>query len=115
MIVEVDRAVARRTVMETRLYNSLTSAAVTPPVGEDLNAVHEAYVSMAVAGLATAAQCEVCYSPGRRLIADEGVEAIILGGTDLALVFDDATSPFPVVNCAAIHVEAIVERAFGLH
>jgi hypothetical protein len=43
----------------------------------------------------------------------EYVEAIMLGGTDLALIFNDQTSDFPLVDCAGIHVEAIVRLAVG--
>jgi aspartate racemase len=125
MIAEVDRAVlsrgmkrlgilGTRTVMQSQFYSSLTSAAVIPPAGGELDKVHEAYVTMAVAGAATGAEREVCYAAARRLIEEEGAEAIILGGTDLALVFDESTSPVPLVNCAAIHVEAIVAYALAL-
>jgi aspartate racemase len=39
------------------------------------------------------------------------VEAILLGGTDLALVYRDGETAFPVVDAAALHVDAIVARA----
>jgi aspartate racemase len=122
MIAEVDRVVntqgitrigilGTRTVMETRFYGCLTQAAVVPPPEEDLGEVHQAYVAMAAAGIATEAQRAVFYSAARRLIERQGAEAIMLGGTDLALVFDENTSPFPLVDCAAIHADAIVAHA----
>ncbi len=49
----------------------------------------------------------------RRLIAQDKVEAIMLGGTDLALVFKDAPAPFPLIDCAALHADALMERALG--
>jgi aspartate racemase len=124
LIVEVDRAVAARgtsrigilgtrTVMESRFYGGLTGATAILPLGGDLDDVHQAYVTMAVAGVATEAQRAVFYSAGRRLIEQQGAEAIMLGGTDLALVFDERTSPFPIIDCAAIHADAIVEYALG--
>ena len=48
-----------------------------------------------------------------RLLNDRGVEAIMLGGTDLALAFNEQTTDFPLVDCAGIHVEAIVRLAMG--
>jgi aspartate racemase len=124
MIAEVDRAVTARaikrvgilgtrTVMESRFYGSLTQATVIPPPEEDLDNVHQAYVTMAAAGAAEEAQRAVCHSAARRLIEEEGAEAIMLGGTDLTLVFDERTSQFPLVDCAAIHADAIVEHALG--
>jgi aspartate racemase len=47
------------------------------------------------------------------LIEEHGCEAIMLGGTDLSLVYKTKWPPFPFVHCAAIHVDAIVEAAAG--
>lgn len=124
MIAEVDRVVTvrglkrigilgTRTVMESRFYGSLTQAAAIPPPEEDLDDVHQAYVGMAAAGIATEAQRAVLHSAARRSIEEQGAEAIMLGGTDLALVFDERTSPFPLVDCASIHADAIVAHAMG--
>ena len=50
----------------------------------------------------------------RRIAADlarrDGVEAILLAGTDLALMFDEATAGFPAIDVARLHIDAIVER-----
>jgi aspartate racemase len=50
----------------------------------------------------------------RRIAADlqrrDGVEAILLAGTDLAVIFDEETAGFPCIDCARVHVDAIVER-----
>jgi aspartate racemase len=123
MIAEVDRVVTvrgigcvgilgTRTVMESRFYGSLTHAAVIPPL-KDLESVHQAYVAMAAAGVAQDAQRAIFYSAARSLIEEQGAEAIMLGGTDLSLVFDERTSPFPLVDCAAIHADAIMAHASG--
>ena len=48
------------------------------------------------------------------MIDHDGAEAILLGGTDLILVFDSNSSPFPIIDCAAIHAEAIARRALGV-
>ena len=48
-------------------------------------------------------------SPSVKLLREQGVEAIMLGGTDLALVFaDEKSNGFPLVDCAGIHVDTIV-------
>ncbi len=50
----------------------------------------------------------------RRIAADlqrrDGVEAILLAGTDLAVMFDEATAGFPAIDVARLHIDAIVER-----
>jgi len=124
MISEVARAVQERglkrigilgtrTAMETRLFGGVTSAEIVPPGGTDLDDVHDAYVSMAASGVATDAQRAVFTAACQRLLNDTGVEAIMLGGTDLALVFNDQTADFPLVDCAAIHVDAVARLAMA--
>ena len=120
MIGEVARAIAdrglkrigilgTRTVMETRFYGGVKNATLVPPGGADLDAVHGAYVAMAAAGVVTEAQRAVFYAASERLIRDDGVEAIMLGGTDLALAFNEHDAPFPLIDCAGIHADAIME------
>jgi aspartate racemase len=76
-----------RTVMETRFYGRIASAEVIPPSEPDLNDVHRAYVSMAASGLITEQQRSTFYEASHRLVENYGAEAIMLGGTDLALAF----------------------------
>jgi aspartate racemase len=97
--------------METRFYGGITSAEVIPPSGNDLDDVHDAYVAMASAGVVSDTQRAVFAAASQRLLKDDGVEAIMLGGTDLALAFDSRASDFPLVDCAGIHVDAIVRLA----
>jgi aspartate racemase len=124
MISEVSRAVEKRglkqigilgtrTVMETRFYGGVGSAEIIPPNGQDLDDVHQAYVAMAASGVATEAQRSTFDRVSRKLLSENGAEAIMLGGTDLALVFSQQDAPFPLVDCAAIHVDAIARVAIG--
>jgi aspartate racemase len=102
-----------RTVMETRLYGCIANADLVPPRGDMLGAVHDAYAAMAAAGSVTPDQRAIFTAAAQQLLNEDGVEAIMLGGTDLALMFDAATSPFPLIDCAGLHVDAIAARAFG--
>jgi len=40
----------------------------------------------------------------------DGVEAILLAGTDLAVIFDEKNAGFPCLDCARVHIDTIVER-----
>ena len=122
MISEVNRAIERRaferigilgtrTVMKTRLYGGISRAEIVPPSGQDLEEVHQAYVAMAASGLVTATQRAVFATVSKKLIAESGVEAIMLGGTDLALVFNERDTEFPLIDCAGIHADAIAKLA----
>ena len=42
---------------------------------------------------------------------DRGAEAIVLGGTDLFLVFENQELPFDVIDCADIHIRHIATLA----
>ena len=124
MISEVSRAletrglkrigiIGTRTVMETRFYGRITSAEIIPPSGPDLDDVHQAYISMAATGIVTEAQRSVFNAVSRRLLGDQGAEAVLLGGTDLTLAFNEQTAEFPLVDCAGIHADAIARLAIA--
>jgi aspartate racemase len=38
------------------------------------------------------------------------VDAIVLAGTDLALIFNETNTDFPHVDCARVHIQAIMRR-----
>lgn len=100
-----------RIAMETGLYGAISTAEIVPPAGRDLTDVHDAYVAMAMAGAATEAQRNTFFDASRRLISDQGVDAIMLGGTDLALVFDSRDTDFAIIDCAGIHIDALADAA----
>ena len=122
MISEVNRAIAQRaftrigilgtrTVMQTRLYGSVSRAEIVPPSGQDLDDVHEAYIAMAASGSVTDAQRAIFTTVSKRMLKQSGLEAIMLGGTDLALVFNERDTDFPLIDCAGIHADAIAQLA----
>jgi aspartate racemase len=124
MISEVGQAIEKRglkrigilgtrTVMETRFYGSIASAEIIPPSGQDLDDVHQAYVTMAASGVVNEAQRLVFNTVSQKLLKERGAEAIMLGGTDLALAFNQQDTAFPLVDCAGIHVDAIVRLAIS--
>jgi aspartate racemase len=100
-----------RAVMETRFYGVLDDVEVIAPVN-DLLEVHEAYVSMASAGIATPEHREVFMRAGNALTSMHGCESIMLAGTDLALVFKEGVEPgFGTLDCAEAHAAAIASLA----
>ncbi len=99
-----------RTVMESKLYGGVASAELIAPDGEDLDRVHTAYVDMASIGRIDDRQRQVFLNVGRHLVRERGVEAIMLGGTDLFLAFIGHDPGFPLVDCADIHVDAIYRK-----
>src|SRR5882757_4758513 len=100
-----------RMVMESKLYGRVTSAELIAPEGPALDEVHNAYSGMATVGRVDAQQRDVFFREGSRLMGERGAEAIMLGGTDLFLAFQGREAPFPLVDCADIHVDAIYARS----
>ena len=123
-IPEIGAAVARRklrkigvigtrTVMESRLYGGMPGVEIVAPEGAAMDQVHTAYIEMAGVGRVTDAQRRTFFDVGRHLCQERGAEAIMLGGTDLFLAFVGQETPFPLVDCADIHVDAIYRASAG--
>ena len=45
-----------------------------------------------------------------RIARELQVDAIVLAGTDLSLIFDETNTDFAHVDCAKIHIQAILRR-----
>jgi aspartate racemase len=100
-----------RVVMETCLYGALSGLDPVAPAGDDLTRVNDDYVAMAIAGAATPDQRERLLAAGKSLVRDQGAEAILLGGTDLNVVYNGVAFDFPVIDSALVHLNAIVSAA----
>lgn len=102
-----------KSVMETAFYSGISTADVIAPAGRALNEVHTAYVNMATSGKVNSSQRAIFDSACKWFKEQAKVDAVVLGGTDLALVYKEGQSFVPVVDCVAIHVNAIISRAIG--
>lgn len=97
--------------MESALFGGISTAEVVPPQGADLQAVHDAYITIALAGKSDPASARTLIDAGRRLVQAEGADAVLLGGTDLVLVMDGPDVDYPTVDCAGLHIDALAEMA----
>ena len=100
-------------VMRSEFYGALGKTKVVTPPPSMLAKVHAAYVALTSSGLVTGPQRETLSEACGELIEDFGVDAVLLGGTDLALVFDEETSVFPIVDCASIHSRKVISVAMN--
>ena len=98
-------------VMESKFYSVIKSAEMVLPKGDLLEDVHNAYVEMATSGHASEDQKLVFDAACNQFITQNKVDAVMLGGTDLALVYNTNNVDFALVDCAAVHVEEL----FRLH
>ena len=96
--------------MEGSLWGQLSGVEIVKPQPDEI-----AFIGKAYQRLLDSQQADAADAAGLRRIAAElqrrdGVEAILLAGTDLAVMFDEATAGFPAIDVARLHIDAIVER-----
>jgi aspartate racemase len=96
--------------MEGSLWGQLSGVEIVKPRPDEI-----AFIGKAYQRILDSQQADAGDAAGLRRIAAElqrrdGVEAILLAGTDLAVMFDEATAGFPAIDVARLHIDAIVEK-----
>jgi len=66
-----------------------------------------------VAGSCSPAQRQLFLDAGRRMVDEQGAEAIVLAGTDLNLAFDRQQPGYRVIDALDVHVELLARLAAG--
>jgi aspartate racemase len=97
-----------RASMQTKLFNGLEGIEVVLPNADEITFVHETYTAIARARQGTPEQVADLRNLAKSLIARESLDAVVLAGTDLSVVFNETNTDFPAIDCARIHVDAIV-------
>ena len=121
LVEEVARAVRMRELtrvalfgtrftVETGLFGKLAGVDVVQPRPEELDYIHRTYLQIVQAGRGSDQIVAGLRRIAHTLCEREGAEAIILAGTELSLVFDETNTDFPAVDCARVHVDAIMDR-----
>ena len=99
-----------RFVIESDFFGALGGIEIVRPRPEEIELIRTTYVDLAAAGKGTVEQSEKLTAVAKTLVKRDEVNAIILAGTDLTLLFDEATAPFPCVDCAALHIQEILKE-----
>ena len=97
-------------VMRTQLYGQLEKTRAVVPA-DDLDVLGQHYLDVGTSGVCTQAQREVFFDAGRRMITDQGADAVLLGGTDLFLAFDGFDTGYPVIDALDVHVDVLAQLA----
>ena len=96
--------------MQGSLWGQLSGVEIVKPQPDEIAFVGKAYQRI----LDTQRGHDEDTAGLRRIAAElqrrDGVEAVLLAGTDLAVIFDEETAGFPCIDCARVHIDAIVER-----
>lgn len=102
-----------RFAIEKKMFGQMPQAEIVLPSPEEINLIHDTYLEMANAGRGTKEQYERLRSLAFRLIEREQLDAIILAGTDLSLVFNESNTDFPHLDGARVHLDAIMRELLG--
>jgi len=99
-----------RFVIESDFFGALPNIEIVRPRSDEIDVIHSTYVELAAEGKGSPAKRDQLKEVATRLVQRDRVDAIVLAGTDLALLFDESTAGFPCVDCARTHVEEVLRR-----
>jgi aspartate racemase len=100
-----------RFTIETELFGALDGFDVIPPRPHEIDEIHRVYLELATGGHTSAANVEALREIARAIRRRDRVDAVVLAGTDLNLIFDEASAGFPAFDCASAHISTILDRA----
>ena len=100
-----------RFTIETALFGALDAFDVVPPRPQEIDEIHRVYLELATAGHTSAAGVNALRDIARTIRRRDSVDAVVLAGTDLNLIFDETSAGFPAFDCASAHINAILDRA----
>jgi aspartate racemase len=116
LIRELARRAARRVaifgtrfVIASELFGAVKDVEFLRPKPEEIDLIHDTYVGLAATGKGSPERHEKLTALAKTLVRRDRVDAIVLAGTDLTLLFDESNTDFPHVDCAALHIQAILE------
>ena len=98
-----------RYTMNAKLFALLDGVEVVGCRPDEVDYVHEAYVGLMAPRPELEERRKGLTELARRLIERDGVDAIVVAGTDFATLFDEGNTEFPSMDCAALHLQAIVD------
>jgi len=96
--------------IESDFFGRLPGVEVVRPQPNEITLINDTYVTIAGSGRATPEQHAALTAMAKRLCDRDRVAAVLLAGTDLSLVFNENNTDFPNLDCARVHIQAIMHR-----
>jgi aspartate racemase len=78
-----------------------------------MESIHATYLELLEKGVGTEEQHRKLTAFAHTLQKRDGADAILLAGTDLAVLFNEGNTEFPYVDCAALHLRRILKGMLG--
>jgi aspartate racemase len=97
-------------VLTTHLFGLLQTPRTVVPQ-HNLVGLGQAYMQVATSGECSTAQSNMFIKAGADMMTDQGAEAVLLAGTDLALAFGGQSPGYTVIDAVDLHVAALLELA----
>src|SRR5262249_29762790 len=98
-----------RFVMESGLYGFAGDIEIVQAKPDEVDYIHNTYLELARQGKGTGEQYANLTALAHTLLKRDGADLIILAGTDLVLLFNETNTTFPFIDCAALHIAAIMK------
>jgi aspartate racemase len=94
--------------MQSNLFGALPEVELIQSTPDETTLIHTTYLNLVNTASATPQQHAALTSLAQTLIARERLDAILLAGTELSLLFTPASTPFPHLDAARLHIDAIL-------
>ena len=100
-----------RFAVKSDLYGALAGITeVIQPSDEEIASIDRIYMGLAHRGSAGPNDEQEITALAETIRKREGLDAIILAGTDYSVLYDDHRAAFPHLDCTDLHVRAIARR-----
>jgi aspartate racemase len=96
--------------MRRKLFGALQGVEVIMPTPQEVDIIGRIYTQIVEKARASEEEHSQLRTLAHTIINRDGVEAIILAGTDLALTFNPANADFPHIDGARLHAKAIMRE-----
>lgn len=98
-----------RFTIETRLFGCLEGIETVMPETGQIETIQDLYKEF-VEGRGSDAKTDELRRIARAFVSRDGAQSVLIAGTDLSNVFTEANAGFPMIDCARVHIDAIVRR-----
>jgi aspartate racemase len=98
-----------RFTIETRLFGCLEGIETVMPEAGQIETIQDLYKEF-VEGRGSDVKTDELRRIARAFVSRDGAQSVLIAGTDLSDVFTEANAGFPMIDCARVHIDAIVRR-----
>jgi len=95
--------------VQASLWGMLTDVEIVKPQPDEIAFIGQAYQRI-LDGRIEPGDADALRRIAAALQHRDGVETILLAGTDLTALFDETTAGFPCLDVARLHIDAILEQ-----